>query len=660
MMNTAPISTPRFRTDLVAQPIDNEGQRFVDVTDPDSGRTFRFYEVEYSIACAMNGQRNVGGLANWALEELGLETTTDELETVITTLDELGYLDRQIAAGKAAAGKAAATAAAERDDDLGVELGRAGGTAPRAAAAAPPVGDLELGAPGKSPIARARPVPAPVEAVELGMPGAAGERAAARPSTSPGSDPGSDDDMSFEGLLDATGVRPAPEGLSRDDAPTAVRATPRPGEPRPSDDSDFGLEGLTPPPAEVPSASLRPSTEPASDDDGPTNLPPPAPGLEEEEVSVDLSEHLSIGADDLKEAVRQSQVMTAVTVPPELLAELEGELPGDAGEPMSLSEQAARQAPATPIEVPIEVNDGRSEPIELPSKRATVTKPEPKPPVEPPPQPEVPKSSAGILLVLLLFVLVGAGAAYYFLVYKKQQDQQAGPQAAATSPAASKPLGQTPVAPPAPPSAVLAETPGTSATIAMPEPSGAVEWLADDGAEVEAGDELVRLKGYARLEKKASAFDVRGLQYQEKLDRAKAALEKAADAQKARLEKDVAAYEAKVVEKADAAKQTRDGLGALAITAPTAGTVKVLGKAGAWVKAGEPLLEVSASPVLTATFTLPQPSTAAAGDPINVTVKGAAGDAAPTECEVTIVEGTKLTVRCPAGDLTAGAEIVLE
>ena len=50
-----------------------EGNRFIDVTDPDSERTFRFYEVEYSIACAMDGERDVDGLIHWAREELGLE-----------------------------------------------------------------------------------------------------------------------------------------------------------------------------------------------------------------------------------------------------------------------------------------------------------------------------------------------------------------------------------------------------------------------------------------------------------------------------------------------------------------------------------------------------------------------------------------------------------
>src|SRR5262249_49069350 len=84
---------PRFRNDLVAQPIEEEGVRYVDVTDPHSGSTFRFYDVEYSIACAMDGARDLANLAEWTRAELGIETSTDELAGVVSTLAELGYLE---------------------------------------------------------------------------------------------------------------------------------------------------------------------------------------------------------------------------------------------------------------------------------------------------------------------------------------------------------------------------------------------------------------------------------------------------------------------------------------------------------------------------------------------------------------------------------------
>jgi hypothetical protein len=83
---------PRFRTDLVAEPIEEGGHRYIDVVDPDTGNGFRFYDVEYSLACAMDGERDVEGLVVWAKEELGIEPGRNELQQVISTLDTLGYL----------------------------------------------------------------------------------------------------------------------------------------------------------------------------------------------------------------------------------------------------------------------------------------------------------------------------------------------------------------------------------------------------------------------------------------------------------------------------------------------------------------------------------------------------------------------------------------
>ena len=74
----ASVDRPRFRQDLVAEPIEDGGARFIDVLDPDSGTLFRFFEVEYSLACAMDGQRDVAGIQRWAEEELGLKATSPE------------------------------------------------------------------------------------------------------------------------------------------------------------------------------------------------------------------------------------------------------------------------------------------------------------------------------------------------------------------------------------------------------------------------------------------------------------------------------------------------------------------------------------------------------------------------------------------------------
>ena len=104
---------PRFRNDLVAQQLEEEGVQYVDVTDPNSGSTFRFYDVEYSIACGMNGERDLAGLVEWARADLGIETSPEELGQVMSTLAELGYLDAGMV---------------EIPADAGFELGAPGGT----------------------------------------------------------------------------------------------------------------------------------------------------------------------------------------------------------------------------------------------------------------------------------------------------------------------------------------------------------------------------------------------------------------------------------------------------------------------------------------------------------------------------------------------------
>src|SRR5262249_35147466 len=126
------LDRPRFRNDLVAQPIEEEGVRYVDVTDPHSGNTFRFYDVEYSIACAMDGERSLDALVDWSMAELGIETSSDELVNVVNTLADLGYLDDLAPPGPEAAAGSGEHA-------------------------------IDLGPPGRSPLDEPTPPPAAVE-----------------------------------------------------------------------------------------------------------------------------------------------------------------------------------------------------------------------------------------------------------------------------------------------------------------------------------------------------------------------------------------------------------------------------------------------------------------------------------------------------------------
>lgn len=190
---------PVFRQDLVAEAIEDQGAKFIDVMDPDSGSMFRFFEVEYSLACAMDGQRDVAGIVKWAQEELGLTPTAKEVQSVIATLADLKFIETGAprlsdvpeahAAAKGAFDADATTVGPSplaQDDELApgivvgqagkataaqdVELGQAGTVAPAAARDAMPKADFDLGAPGATASA-ARPPKPPVEDVALGAPG---------------------------------------------------------------------------------------------------------------------------------------------------------------------------------------------------------------------------------------------------------------------------------------------------------------------------------------------------------------------------------------------------------------------------------------------------------------------------------------------------------
>jgi hypothetical protein len=167
------VDRPRFRQDLVAEAVEDGGQKFVDVGDPDNGQMFRFYEVEFSIACGMDGERDVAGLVQWAKDELGLSTQANEVRSVIATLGAHGFLD-QAAATRAEIGDLASGIVVGQQKkpatSIDVELGNAGGAQASREQPLPKAADIDLGAPGVAAGAKAPRIP--VEDVQLGAPGA--------------------------------------------------------------------------------------------------------------------------------------------------------------------------------------------------------------------------------------------------------------------------------------------------------------------------------------------------------------------------------------------------------------------------------------------------------------------------------------------------------
>src|SRR3954468_6134989 len=82
---------PRFRSDLVATPLEADGVSYVETTDPRAGTSFRFYAVEHAIAEAFDG-RPLPEVATWARES-GLDLTVEQLSAFASHLTELGFLE---------------------------------------------------------------------------------------------------------------------------------------------------------------------------------------------------------------------------------------------------------------------------------------------------------------------------------------------------------------------------------------------------------------------------------------------------------------------------------------------------------------------------------------------------------------------------------------
>lgn len=691
------IERPRFRTDLVAEPIDDGGLRFIDVLDPDSGNGFRFFEIEYSIACAMDGERDVAGLVRWAREELGVEPSAKEIGTVITTLGELGYLE----------GEAAEAPALDEP-----ELVR--GVVAAAPEPIEPVHDFDLGTAGQP---MGRPVDEMPAADDLEL-GTAGPSRAAEARDAFGSGP----DVAVE---DVGGLGPA--GGREFDTPT-------------------------PPPPEMPSATLRPvAGRSDAEEDGPTNLPQPRTmDFEDDEVSVDLSDHLAISADDVKAAVRASKVMAAVDVPKDVLEQLEADesraredaaaaaaareqaaaeaaareaeqaataareqaarealareaalsaertAAAEAARQAALAEAAAREQAAEAAareaaEAAAAAREQAARPVsELPqipvgvsrkrppseTKEAVKDAAKPATPVEAPA-----RGARRAVWLLLVLAIVIAGAYYVWTkVLKKPLPWEAKDEVAenAAPPGPAQPTQPAqpaqppqPPPPPPPPVAPLAEKAGEVSNIVAGQ-AAVLSFVIADGTTVQTGDPILRFAGNAADERKMEGYnyDIEK-RYPKQIEDATKIRDRAAKVGPPAVVKAQDAKIAEVQKKLDQRKAERDALAAkldgLTIKAPIAGVVKLApGVAkGTRTTADQSVASVTAPSTLQAVFTVKAGGkTYSADASVRVAVKATPDQKA--NCTATSVEGAPgadatVTVTCPADSgIAAGTELVLE
>jgi multidrug efflux pump subunit AcrA (membrane-fusion protein) len=113
--------TPRLRNDLAVSNTEEDGVACVEVTDPLTGSSFRFYDFEYALAQQLNGQP-LEAVVAWAAATYGIELGSDALDTFVEKLAGLGFLaDGRAGAGPAADLSPVAPAAEGPADVPGVE-----------------------------------------------------------------------------------------------------------------------------------------------------------------------------------------------------------------------------------------------------------------------------------------------------------------------------------------------------------------------------------------------------------------------------------------------------------------------------------------------------------------------------------------------------------
>ena len=549
---------PRFRQDLVAEPVEDGGTRFIDVMDPDSGSVYRFFDVEYSLACAMDGERDVPGIIQWSKDELGLAPSPAEVRNVIATLGELGFIDK--AGGAKPAG----------DDMLrhGVVVGE---KRPHT-----PVADFELGNAGASANAPAAK-PLPTSNIEL--------------------------------------------------APGVTAGRPQPA-PKQSHDIALGHPGKS-------------------------------------DVSTDLADQMNVGLDDVKAAVRASQVMKAVDVPPELAAELEPpkkEIPRARNTPPPMPvvkpppnvDVAKPAVAAKPVEAP---KPAAAKPAVAEAKKPAIDAHGPTAPIAKVPDAKTatakapPAPEAGTSKSLVVVLVIVAIAAIAFLAYRRFMSSDT----ASNEPVKPVPVKPTPPPPPPIESEKMATSPEVTNDV-KPQGSGTIETLVPDGA-VKSGAVIATFSGAKPIQTEVAALqkDVDKRlpadidQAQKDIDAATATNNKAqlatAQAKLADRQKSLADKKAKL----DARQADLDKL---EIKAPNDGTIKAKSKVGAKVTPADAVFSLTQPAVRTVTFK--KADGASTGTRVVLIAKT---DSKHTSCITTSADPNAIMIQCPADAIGEGAEV---
>ncbi|HZS40951.1 MAG TPA: HlyD family efflux transporter periplasmic adaptor subunit [Polyangia bacterium] len=83
--------TPKIRSELNATPVEADGIKYFDISDPKSGGRMRLYDFEWLVAAKMDGARRFDEVATWAQDALGIHPTAEDLAEFARRLRDLGF-----------------------------------------------------------------------------------------------------------------------------------------------------------------------------------------------------------------------------------------------------------------------------------------------------------------------------------------------------------------------------------------------------------------------------------------------------------------------------------------------------------------------------------------------------------------------------------------
>lgn len=660
---------PQFRQDLIAELVDDTGDsgaRFIDVMDPQSGNVFRFFEVEYSLACAMDGERDVPGIVQWAKEELGLSPTTSEVQSVIDALRGLGYLEPVAAAAP-------------------VEVASSAESASSTAPVAKPVQPSKPTAPAQP----ARPVE-PARPVDVVHASAAVEHARSVERPSATSTARSEIEHDRSATIPDLELGHASAQVSYADTAMSAAA-----------DIELGSGIMAP-------TRTRDTGMPMADD-----IALGQPGRAD---VGDLSNQVGVSVADVKEAVRASQMMPAVDpeaasielpasrpserpkthptrpqpaprvartsdrpkqpdadVPPEATRGEQPAPPPQYAEPQPAAMLARDRAPTAVERFPERAVDSSSEPSPEAAPPSRPSRPDvsrasrqvpavhqpvhvaersgarqdadaPRFPVDAPTQPRVSRTALALLALLLV---AGVGYVAYKVALKKPESQ---PASTAVVPAPSV------ARPPEPPPVEVRQLDTTAEETESIKPPTANSIESIQEGVVKRGEVIVRFIGRKRIDIEISALQ---------RDLEKRLQPELAAAQRDRQAAQAAGNAAKLAEAekrlADRQKSVSDRQAKLAakkaevekylFRAPADGKVVAKAAAGAKVSPTDEIAQLIHAPLRTVTFKN------ASGEPKTrvLLVSHASGRKLP--CVVAKVDAAGTTIECPLDVAPAGAEV---